>query len=1023
MKKILLSIMSFCLMAGVLHPTIKAQETFDVSFQCEYATIGDTLNLQISGVDQNDCEIIWKSDGEVFLENQTSYQLSSYDMQTLIEVEVKANDQTVSEKILISDLPVVYIDVENGATITSKEDYLNANIKITGNDKYGTELYYEGITEIKGRGNSTWNLPKKPYRLKLDEKASLFGISKSKHWVLLANYLDESLLRNQIAHELGEAYDLYSVKSTFVDVVMNGEKIGNYQLAEHIRVDKNRVDVFDWEALGEDIAKDFAKEHQFTEELSDELEEKMTKNLQWITTGTYHFYPNDFTIDDYTITIADYVDEININGGYLIELDDSLDELSVFQSSLAQPMMIKSPEYLYTNEDMMNYLKNYINDFETSIQNQNDFTVQRDGKKVHYSDLFDLDSLLSYFLIQEIMFNYDSMKRSTYMYKDIDDKMKMGPVWDFDFSSGSEQVFEYYDRWETLYFNVDTQSKSWYKFLIKDPYFLAKLRYQYWKYRDELEKMIKKEGVIDTYADYLSSSGKLNAQLWHDYDPFENQVHTFKEWLTNRSAWLDDQFATQASIASSLQYQNYRDFNISYRKVKDGVDTSISYNEYQDLLLPENYDLMLHMDDVASYDLYVNEDYYGRVSDGSILTKDDLFANDQDVSVLVLKASDGMTCSYVVTKDTNNEIDTIAPNPVNNFKASNVDTNSLTLSWDASDADDVDSYLIYLDNYNDALVSTSDVTYQVSDLDANHKYVFRIVVKDKSGNLSQPSMIEVTTLKELEIVEPVSDIDIEQISYKEIKLSWQPCLFATEYDIYRKGYKETSQFEYVDTVKDCLYHMTGLKTGKQYSYYIVAKNEEMCAEASPIVIYATALTGNVQLGLTKLSDTKFKLSWNKIDGATRYIIYRKRNDDAYKKVLTLGGEDLTYTTSEMPSGNYSYIVKAGRYDSKDRVMTGASNEVKGMSVYAVPEIDTKSLDSKKIEVSWKKVEGVTHYEVYRATSLDGKYTKFTTTKNLSYTFTSLTKGKKYFFKLRGYKSYNNDKIYTRYSEVKSMVAK
>ena len=74
---------------------------------------------------------------------------------------------------------------------------------------------------------------------------------------------------------------------------------------------------------------------------------------------------------------------------------------------------------------------------------------------------------------------------------------------------------------------------------------------------------------------------------------------------------------------------------------------------------------------------------------------------------------------------------------------------------------------------------------------------------------------------------------------------------------------------------------------------------------------------------------KFDLSWTTVEGATRYIIYRKRNDDTYKKVLTLGSKDLEYTTAEMPNGDYSFIVKAGRYDSKDRVMTDASNAKSG----------------------------------------------------------------------------------------------
>ena len=87
-------------------------------------------------------------------------------------------------------------------------------------------------------------------------------------------------------------------------------------------------------------------------------------------------------------------------------------------------------------------------------------------------------------------------------------------------------------------------------------------------------------------------------------------------------------------------------------------------------------------------------------------------------------------------------------------------------------------------------------------------------------------------------------------------------------------------------------------------------------------------------------------------------------------------------------------------------MTDASNKVE-VSVEKVKPAVTLKAGTKSIKVSWKAMEGVTHYQVYRATSEDGKYTKLTTTKELSYTAKSLSSGKKYFFKVRGYKTYKS----------------
>ena len=129
----------------------------------------------------------------------------------------------------------------------------------------------------------------------------------------------------------------------------------------------------------------------------------------------------------------------------------------------------------------------------------------------------------------------------------------------------------------------------------------------------------------------------------------------------------------------------------------------------------------------------------------------------------------------------------------------------------------------------------------------------------------------------------------------------------------------------------------------------------------------------------------------------------------------------------MPNGDYHFVLKAGRYDSSVRVMTKGSNTVE-VSVEKVKPAVTLTAGSKSIKVSWKAMEGVTHYQVYRATSKDGKYTKLITTKELSYTAKSLSSGKKYFFKVRGYKTYKSGEeikyaVYTPYSTIKYATVK
>lgn len=139
-------------------------------------------------------------------------------------------------------LPVMWIETENRVAITSKDNYVNATYRLEVDNGKVTE----GTMKIKGRGNSSWNAPKKPYALKLDDKTSLLGEAKDKSWVLLANYFDMTMLRNRLAFYMGYISNLdYTAKAHFVEVMLNGKYNGTYQLCEKLKIGKNRVNVGD----------------------------------------------------------------------------------------------------------------------------------------------------------------------------------------------------------------------------------------------------------------------------------------------------------------------------------------------------------------------------------------------------------------------------------------------------------------------------------------------------------------------------------------------------------------------------------------------------------------------------------------------------------------------------------------------------------------------------------------------------------------------------------------------------------
>ena len=162
-------------------------------------------------------------------------------------------------------LPVVYINTEGYKEVTSKDYYRNATFTLT-EDIYTRAAgdSWTSPVKIKGRGNSTWTLPKKPYKIKFDEKVSVLGEPKAKSWLLLANYADKTMIRNATAFYMGYNSNLpYTTKYHFVDLFMNDVYFGTYQFCEDKEVGKNRIELSDNGYLLEIDAKAAAEDITF----------------------------------------------------------------------------------------------------------------------------------------------------------------------------------------------------------------------------------------------------------------------------------------------------------------------------------------------------------------------------------------------------------------------------------------------------------------------------------------------------------------------------------------------------------------------------------------------------------------------------------------------------------------------------------------------------------------------------------------------------------------------------------------
>jgi len=555
-------------------------------------------------------------------------------------------------------IPVVYINTENGVKITSKEDYVNATMKIQGNDTYSdSSILYDGEIEIRGRGNSTWGMPKKPYKIKLDKKSDLFGMGKNKHWVLLANYSDPSLMRNTLAYNLSGAMEMPQMETVWVDVVLNGEYVGNYQFCEQVKIDKNnRVSIFDWESFAEDAAEVIATAEDFSDDDAGDLEDYMKEeDMSWITGGEVVFKDTTYKISDYP-----EIEVPSITGGYLMELDEYYDEVSKFTTNSGQPIMFKNPEFVGTNQDMMNYVQTYIQSFENAVQSS-DYTAEYEGTTTHYSQLFDFDALVDYWLINEIFFNEEFNKKSTYMYKDIEGPVYMGPMWDMDYSSGGMGNTGHTDQWATTFFNLNAQANMWYKDLIKDPYFILKAQERYWEIRDtSVQDMVNS---IDSSYTLLKDSADANADIWYDTHNFESEVNELKGWFNTHLTWLDSQMASEDSLLSSLGYET-KDLTLSANDIagnalpKDTVSEKIA----ADALINSGESIILTVSSntiaTGKTEVFVNSKKIGSVQIGSnvTITGEQLTAEPGEKNIIEVKLFDNnktvQNCITVLEKET-----------------------------------------------------------------------------------------------------------------------------------------------------------------------------------------------------------------------------------------------------------------------------------------------------------------------------------------------------------------------------------
>lgn len=178
------------------------------------------------------------------------------------DIPISAIDSCVVRQIDIPTLHLNLPDYPDRIDLWDKETYINCTLDIEGNgycdDMSDLEL------KVRGRGNSTWTKPKKPMRLKFPKKISLFGLAKQKNYVLLANYLDDSLLKNVVAFWIAQRIGMpYANHTVPVDVTINGTPRGAYLLTEKVGINSGSVDIDETKGILFELSTEFDEPYKF----------------------------------------------------------------------------------------------------------------------------------------------------------------------------------------------------------------------------------------------------------------------------------------------------------------------------------------------------------------------------------------------------------------------------------------------------------------------------------------------------------------------------------------------------------------------------------------------------------------------------------------------------------------------------------------------------------------------------------------------------------------------------------------
>ena len=457
------------------------------------------------------------------------------------EEPTKKDDTTSGEfAIDMGDSEIPYIVIKTSAVIQNQK-------KVSGELSIYVEkkLVQTNFIGIEYRGSTSFRLSdKKSYGIETWDEAgedldvSFFGWPEEEDWILMGqvvnldeNYqFDNTLLYHHLGYTISREMGRYAARTQYVEVELNGEYQGVYVFMEKLKRDGDRIDLSKLnpdETSGEDLTGGYI------------LKIDKTSGGDGNANQPLEYFENNWE-DDARYTAANsFRSAYDINGEVL--------NFEPYGAPYHSNMYLETYfNYEYPDADdivseQKTYIQNYINDFETALLTDDFASDQRT-----YTDYIDISTFVDYFLINELCRNVDAYRLSTYVTKDKNGLLSMGPVWDMNigFDNGGRIPL---DDWVINYNNHVSgdawMMPFWWPRLMEDPQFRALVKTRWQELRSGALSLSNLNSLVEESANFLIDNGAIsrNETIWSVGSDYEQSIESLKSYFSERTSWMDSE--------------------------------------------------------------------------------------------------------------------------------------------------------------------------------------------------------------------------------------------------------------------------------------------------------------------------------------------------------------------------------------------------------------------------------------------------------------------------------------------------